>query len=775
MTTDRAWTDRRCFQFGPYVVDPRKRLLWRDRALIPLTSKAFEILLVLLQNRGRVVDKSELLERVWHKTSVEDNTLTRNISTLRKALEERPGQHDYILTIPGSGYQFVGDVLELEDRPEGLRNGVAAVPPADAGDPDIIAGVSGMENQAAPAPDGRRRTSMITVVMALGLALVAGTLAIGTIRLNRSDPSTPQRVLRQFTFHSGLQTHPSWSPDGRSVAYASDRSGNSDIWIQAVTNPHPVQVTSSISEDSQPDWSPDGQWLVFRSERNGGGLYVVPPRGGSERRIADFGYQPRWSADGKGVLFSSSGHRGGIPRFHVVSLDGDPPRALRPDVFKDVRPLHVDWAPNGRSVSIWGRDAAGKWTFLTSPLDAGRPITSEVSADVERRIRDAGLAFDRFVWSRSGNHLFFAGAAHETRSIWRITVDRDTLAWIDGPDRLTSGTTEDTDLALSPDGSRLVFAARSTRTRLWAFPFDAVTGKVIGSGQPVTSGGAGEQDADTPDDGAKLVYRAIRSGRQELWERTVAEGRERMLVAGGEYTRTRPRWSSDGTRLAYLRRRSEAGGGALEAAVVLFAVDKGEERLLTTPGDPAMVPTDWSSDGKWLLGGCPQPSTQRIGTCLLDVPDGQQRGARVRTLAADPMHNFFEQRFSPDQRWISFIAVNAADAGVSTVFVMPAAGGPFQAMTDGLAYDDKPHWAPDGRTIYYVSHRDGVLNVWGRQFDSTTGAAQGAPFRVTAFSTPRQMISPQLAQMQIALTVNRLFLPITETQSELWILDNVNR
>jgi Tol biopolymer transport system component len=160
---------------------------------------------------------------------------------------------------------------------------------------------------------------------------------------------------------------------------------------------------------------------------------------------------------------------------------------------------------------------------------------------------------------------------------------------------------------------------------------------------------------------------------------------------------------------------------------------------------------------------------------MLDVRESDEPSASIRVVAADPNRNFFEQRFSPNQRWISFVSVSGSDAGVSTVCVMPAAGGPWRAVTDGREYDDKPHWAPDGRTIYFVSHRDGALNVWGRRFDPAQGTAIGAPFQVTTFSGPRQMISASLQQMQIALTADRLFLPITETQSELWILDNVDR
>lgn len=209
--------------------------------------------------------------------------------------------------------------------------------------------------------------------------------------------------------------------------------------------------------------------------------------------------------------------------------------------------------------------------------------------------------------------------------------------------------------------------------------------------------------------------------------------------------------------------------------MAILSIDRGEETLLTRPGSPSLVPSDWSPDGKWLLGGCQRPETRRVGTCMVDVKDGKSESGTVRVVTADATFNLFEQRFSPDQRWISFIAVNASDAGVATVHVMPAAGGSWTAITDGTTYDDKPHWAPDGRTLYFVSHRDGVLNVWGRRIDPATGLPAGSIFQVTSFNSPRQMISTELSRMQIALTGNRLFLPITDTQSELWMLENVDR
>jgi WD40-like Beta Propeller Repeat len=159
---------------------------------------------------------------------------------------------------------------------------------------------------------------------------------------------------------------------------------------------------------------------------------------------------------------------------------------------------------------------------------------------------------------------------------------------------------------------------------------------------------------------------------------------------------------------------------------------------------------------------------------VLDVASAASAEPKIRIIASHPTHNLFEQRYS-DQHWISFMAVDSGDAGQATVYVMPASGGEWRAITDGHACDDKPHWAPDGRTIYFASDRGGLWNVWARRFDPTTGTPVGDPFRVTSFDSPRQTLATQLSRMQFAITANHLFLPLTETSGELWMLENIDR
>ena len=110
-------TDRRhTYEFGPFRLYPVKRLLLRGSVSVPLTQKAFDTLLVLVQNSERVVHKDELMRLVWPDTIVEENNLTQSISMLRKALGESRRDHKYIVTFQGRGYRFVADVEEFFDE-----------------------------------------------------------------------------------------------------------------------------------------------------------------------------------------------------------------------------------------------------------------------------------------------------------------------------------------------------------------------------------------------------------------------------------------------------------------------------------------------------------------------------------------------------------------------------------------------------------------------------------------------------------------------------------
>jgi DNA-binding winged helix-turn-helix (wHTH) protein/Flp pilus assembly protein TadD len=109
----------RLYEFGPFRLDPAERLLLRDGNPVSLTSKAFDVLLLLVQNSGHLIQKDEILRLVWPNTFVEEGTLAQNVFLLRKTIKDRKGRQ-YIQTVPKRGYRFVAKVIEIRDESDRL-------------------------------------------------------------------------------------------------------------------------------------------------------------------------------------------------------------------------------------------------------------------------------------------------------------------------------------------------------------------------------------------------------------------------------------------------------------------------------------------------------------------------------------------------------------------------------------------------------------------------------------------------------------------------------
>lgn len=110
---------RHFYEFGAYRIDTSERLLLRDNGEnVPLTPKAFDTLLTLVENSGRLLKKDELIEKIWPGSFIEENNLAQNVSALRKALGVDAEGHQYIETVPRRGYRFTARVTERWEEPE---------------------------------------------------------------------------------------------------------------------------------------------------------------------------------------------------------------------------------------------------------------------------------------------------------------------------------------------------------------------------------------------------------------------------------------------------------------------------------------------------------------------------------------------------------------------------------------------------------------------------------------------------------------------------------
>jgi DNA-binding winged helix-turn-helix (wHTH) protein len=156
------------YTFGRFELDPEARLLRRDGEPVPLGGKTLDTLVVLVENRGRLVDKGELLSRVWAGSVVEEANLTQTIFTVRKVLGDSPKDHRYIATVAGRGYQFVAPVTEFAN----------STPPVT--EPQV------------PPPEPRqapRKKNVRQVVTVLALCALTTGLVLESHRLHRFQPA----------------------------------------------------------------------------------------------------------------------------------------------------------------------------------------------------------------------------------------------------------------------------------------------------------------------------------------------------------------------------------------------------------------------------------------------------------------------------------------------------------------------------------------------------------------------------------------------------------
>ena len=359
------------FEFTPFVLDPAKRVLLRAGVPQPLTPRAFDLLLLLVQQRDRVLSKDEILRTVWADTVVEESNLNQQVFVLRKALNGDGHGPEYIATIPRRGYRFVGEVTERS----------AASPPSST-------------RTAAIVEHGRFPVSRWL------LWTLAGVLTIATLLAFRSwhvAPDSSAQILTVTAF-PGLERFPSISPDGNFVVFSwtgPNPEDAPDLWIKAVDDDSRRRLTETPFAETFPVWSPDGRDIAFL--RAGQGVFVISVLGGTERKIADTGSALGWTPDGRALLVRD---RTGEKPHGIFKIDLDSGRRQQ---LTQAPSGFGDWtfgvSPDGRTLAFVRSERGGVGDVYVVPLIGG---------EVRRRTRwNANIS--RVAWMPRGREILVLG------------------------------------------------------------------------------------------------------------------------------------------------------------------------------------------------------------------------------------------------------------------------------------------------------------------------------------------------------------------------------
>jgi Tol biopolymer transport system component/DNA-binding winged helix-turn-helix (wHTH) protein len=737
----------RLLRFGEFELHQDAGELRRNGTRVSLPEQPFRLLTVLLERPGAIATRDELRERLWGADTFVDfeHGLNAAVKRLRDALGDSAEQPRYIETVPKRGYKFIATL-----------DGVVTAP---------------AESEVAPVAAGRRR-----LWRDFGIAVAVVVVGLIAAAFWPGRPSSAARNERLLTPGDGLRTNPAWSPDGLMIAYASAAAGTWDIWIQPVAGGPALPVTKLPGAELNPSWSPDGSTIVFDSIEPEG-IYTVPMLGGEPTRLTTFGAKPRWSPDGRQILFGATERavNGVHQRLYLIGMDRRPPRpVLEREIssLDDVRSWC--WQRDSRRVSLVAARRGQPPGLFTVPIEGGAAVETRIPSDVR-------LNLDQAAWAADGRSVYVIGWRTDgTSDGWRFLLDSRTLQ-VERAEQLKAGGASVRDAAISPDGTRLAFALLTSSTRLWKVPLDADTTTATGDGTPDTEPGAVAGNADLAADGRSLAYVTFYPGSptSELRLRDVTSGASQTLANDGHWRRSL-QWSRDGQSLAYGIYLQTGDSETRETAIAVRRMSSNEERIITTrrvfrPYHVYAFPTDWSPKGDAVLAASDYLSPQ-FSLALFPVAAAPSAEKSATVVVSDPDYNVWQGNYSPNGRWLAFVA-NSRVNGTMTVEIVSSAGGPaadwLHVSTSGAA--DKPRWSPDGRRLYYTERGSVGYNVWSVPFDPVRGRLTGKASQVTRFMNPGHLLSPDLGHAEPSISRTFMILPIMERRGGIWMLDGVDR
>jgi serine/threonine protein kinase/Tol biopolymer transport system component len=525
--------------------------------------------------------------------------------------------------------------------------------------------------------EGKRRVWLV------GGAVVAALAAVAVTVVSRWNPSEPAPLPRlanaaKLTAALGVEDYPTWSPDGRTLAYQSDQAGNWDIWVTQVGSTEAVNRTAdSPADDIRPSWSPDGRWIAFFSQREGGGYFVMPAVGGTARKVASWPpgegdpTPAAWSPDSTQIVYARGQYT--EPRLEILMLSSRVSKTLplparpRNNTIRD-----LSWSPDGRWLA-YARSLSDR--SLAAELWVTRP------SDGESFQLTGGTSTDRSpTWSDS-RELHFVSDRGGAGDLWRHTLGDDLPEG--DPQQVTVGI-ETIRAAFSADGRRLAYTVGRSVENAHRVPLLESRPTTWMDATQLTFDEANFGSIDVSHDG-RLVFSSHRGGNSDLWTLPVVGSTPQQLTThtADDFA---PRWKPDGSEVLFCSLRT----GHREVWVV--PVGGGPARQVTRGESESRWP-DWAPSGMEIA---------KHGGGLFIVP---AQGGEERRLTSHPEDHFAD--WSPDGRWVVF---SSARDGTRRVWRVPASGGRAERLTEGAGLF--PRWSRDGKQIYFIGAEERRDNVW---------------------------------------------------------------
>jgi Tol biopolymer transport system component len=552
-------------------------------------------------------------------------------------------------------------------------------------------------------------------------------------------PAT-EYTLRRITWDGALAGFPALSPDGRLLAYASDRAGNGDldIWVQQVEGGSLIRVTDSPADELYPSFSPDGTRIVFF--RWGEGVYVIPALGGDPYLVAKDAAKPVFGPDGETVAFFREG------RLYQSPVSMGEPKRLMASLEELGPPL---WTPDGSQIIAYGRRQGEPPDWWAVPASDDSPPRKLGAGEVFRR---AGhyLPYPE-TWSWSGTDVLLGSDGE----LYRVPLDPRTWDLAGGPERLTFGSGVEALPSGSADG-KIAFMDLRQRRDIWSLRLDSRTGAAVGEPERLTLTESSDTAGDISPASDRLVYISNRWGRRDIWTKDLATGRESNLSNDGA-VQLFPVISPDGQQVAYLV--EEESKRVIYVRPYAGGIGRG---ICADCG----TPRSWTADGQWILFDRQDPS----GIHVLNVDTSET----AEILSGQGL-NLDAGRVSFDGQWISFRA--AAEGGEVSLYAAPFRGQERVPREEWITVtshvtDLQPTWGARGDVIYFTSSRLGSHDIWMQRLNPSTKQPLGDAQVVRRFPSVRYSLQLMTSNdRRLAASRDMLVFPMSEVSGNVWLME----
>ena len=598
---------------------------------------------------------------------------------------------------------------------------------------EFAAGLAGNPGPRSPrgavaARRSRRRTRGV-LLAGVGAFLAGAALTALLLR----HPAAPAfGAALKVTYESTLELQPALSPDGRFLAYSAGDGVRSRVYVRQVDGGRPTLLTDdSSTTEVAPSWSPDGSRILYATPR---GLFSVSASGGHPRPEAPPSaagpiISAAWSPDGRTIAYVAGDsiflkNPGEAPSFLSTrySLTG------------------CRWSPDGTRLAC----AAGNALYtavgaLYGNLAPSRVEVVEVRSGAWKALTDSVTLNHSPVWSADGRWIYFVSNRHGINDIYRVRSGGGRI------ERVSVGLGAQS-IAVSGDGHRLAYNVYRAVGNIWSVPFGPRP-MSLRQATPVTLGNQSVEISRVSRDGRTLYYSSDVSGTSQLYRIPVTGGEPERLTADGHQDFA-PAPSPDETLVAFHSPRA----GSRD--IYVLPLDGGPLVRITDSPSQELAP-DWAPDGGAIAyGGFNDGSGIRVKRRR---PDGTFGPPMTRTtFGAVPA-------WSPDGQWIAFTSSPSGGA----VYVVGADSGIPRLLVDTIGRAaPRAVWvnfSRDGREVLFSGvDGSGAPGLWSVPYPA------GKPLSlVLHYDDPARYPHTPFW----ALSRDRLFVLLQDTQSDIWVVE----